>query len=74
MWITLALLVTLPLLVVSSPLRRRKDERADVDELQIHVLPSGVPKEKQWEEANEDVLPNHLEGVRMQRDGEFNKV
>ena len=54
---------------LASPLRRSKVKRDNSE------FPSSVvAQEQQWEQLNEDVLPDHLEGVRVHRDGQFNKV
>lgn len=54
---------------LGTPLRRRKVETNGVK-----IPPIGTKGEEQWERVNEDVHPNHLEGLRLHRDGEFNEV
>ena len=57
---------------LGSPVHREKVKSDGVRD--DKVLPSRVPGEKQWKQVNKDVLPDHLEGVRLERDGKFNKV
>ena len=54
---------------LASPVRRGK-----VETNEVKLSPKLVEGERQWERVNEKVIPKHLEGVRLERDGEFNKV
>jgi hypothetical protein len=49
----------------ASPVRRNNNVNHSVNLIE---------GEKQWEKVNEKVIPRHLDGVRLERDGNFNKV
>jgi hypothetical protein len=48
----------------ASPVRRNNNVNHSVNLIE---------GEKQWEKVNEKVIPRHLDGVRLERDGNFNK-
>ncbi|XP_065831222.1 45 kDa calcium-binding protein-like [Oscarella lobularis] len=69
-----AFLVLLCPLAASTPLRR--DAAATnklVEDLIRHGSPKREEREKEWRSRNGDMIPNHLNGMRVERNGDFNE-